>query len=84
MFRKSFQDLATIETDEHQLLLESSIQKEAVTTSFLNEVGQKFTDELVLTTEQLNDLKSDLDIIAHDSEAKILYTKDISVVIKLR
>jgi ubiquinone/menaquinone biosynthesis C-methylase UbiE len=84
MFRKSFQDLATIETDEHQLLLESSIQKEAVTTSFLNEVGQKFTDEPVLTPEQLNDLKSDLDIIAHDSEAKILYTKDISVVIKLR
>lgn len=84
LFRTIFEDKATIETNQHQLTLTGSAQKEAVTTSFLEETGQKFTDESILTPLQLSELKCDLDKIAHDDEARILYTADTSVVVKLR
>ena len=84
MFRAIFKDEATIETECHQLTLDKLEQKEAVTTYFLDEVGQKFMDENVLTLQQLNELKSNLDVIVHENEAKILYTADIAVIVKLR
>ena len=84
MFYAVFNDQAIIETERHQLILSSIEQKEAASTSFLDEVGQKFMDEDVLTQQQLSMLKSDLGEIVHESEAKIYYTADIAVVLKLR
>lgn len=83
MFRAVFNDQAIIETDRHQLTLKSIEEKEAASTSFLDEVGQKFIDEKVLTQEQLDALKLNLDEIVHESEAKIAYTADIAVTVKL-
>ncbi len=84
MFRRVFNDQAHIETGQHQLTLNSVEQKEAASTSFLDEVGQRFIDEQVLTQDQLMDLKTNLEEIVHEDEAKILYTADISVIVKLR
>jgi len=84
MFRTVFHDEAIIETERHQLTLNSIEQKEAATTSFLEEVGQKFIDENVLTPDQLRQLKSDLDEIIHENGTTIAYTADIAVTVKLR
>lgn len=84
IFRAVFNDQAIIETDHHQLTLKSIEEKEAASTSFLDEVGQRFIDENVLTQVQLNELKINLDEIVHEKEAKIVYTADIAVVVKLR
>ena len=84
MFGAIFAEIATIETEQHQLTLTDSAQKEAVTTSFLDETGQKFTDESILTPQQLCELQSDLDIMSHDDKTKIFYTADTSVVVKLQ
>lgn len=84
LFGAVFKDDATITEERHQAMLNKTAQKQAVTTMFLNETGQKFIGENVLTTEELDHLSKDLDQIAHDDEAKILYTADISVVVKLR
>lgn len=84
MFRKVFNDQAHIDTGQHQLTLNTVEQKEAASTSFLDEVGQRFIDEQVLTQDQLMDLKTNLEEIVHEDEAKILYTADISVIVKLR
>ena len=84
LFRAVFNDEAIIETERHQLTLESVEEKEAASTSFLDEVGQRFVEEHVLTQQQLEKLKLELDIIVHESEAKIAYTADIAVIVKLR
>lgn len=84
LFNAAFREKASIETLHHQLILANTEQKEAVSTSFLDEVGQKFLDEDILTPKQLGELKEDLNKIAHDSEARIYYTADTSVTIKLR
>lgn len=84
MFGAIFAEKATIETKQHQLTLTDSAQKEVVTTSLLDETGQKFTDESILTPQQLSELQSDLAIISHDDKTKILYTADMSVVVRLQ
>lgn len=84
MFRAVFNDQAIIETDRHQLTLKSVEEKEAASTSFLDEVGQRFIDENVLTEDQLNTLKLNLNEIVHEDSAHISYTEDTAVVVKLR
>lgn len=84
MFSAAFKDQAAVETIHHQLTLKSVEEKQAASTSFIDEVGQKFVDENVLTHQQLNDLKLNLDKIVHNDEAKIAYTADIAVIVKLR
>ncbi len=82
LFQSVFGAEAVILTTEHQLILDHSREKQAVTTAFLDETADKFVEMSVLSADALQELRSDLDQIVHDDEANIFYTKDIAVVVK--